>query len=131
MNIREIICLDDEIIHLYRAVGWTAYTDDLNTLRHGYENSLLVLGAYEDHELLGVIRVVGDGFTVVFIQDLLVLPSYQRLGIGSALLDEVLKRFKQVRQIQLTTDYQPESLGFYRSKGFRELSEMGCCGFIR
>ena len=36
----------DEIIGLYSAVGWKAYTDDPEALRKGYENSLLVLGAY-------------------------------------------------------------------------------------
>ena len=38
---------EEEILGLYTAVGWTAYTEDPAALRRGYENSLLVLGAYE------------------------------------------------------------------------------------
>ena len=28
-----------EIAELYESVGWTAYTDDLDALRRGFENS--------------------------------------------------------------------------------------------
>ena len=38
---------EDEILRLYSAVGWTAYTENAEALRRGYEHSLLVLAAYE------------------------------------------------------------------------------------
>ena len=119
-----------EIRKLYTEVGWTAYTENMSVLEQGYKNSLLVLAAYERNELLGIIRVVGDGFTIVFVQDILVLPSAQRKGIGTALLKAVLERYPDVRQIELTTDNTPKMVAFYKSLGFSELSEIGCCGFI-
>lgn len=122
---------EDEISRLYAAVGWTSYTENMQALTEGYKNSLLVLGAYENGELLGIVRAVGDGFTVVFIQDLLVFPEKQRRGVGTALLKAVLDRYPQVRQIQLTTDDTPQTTGFYKSLGFRALSEIGCRGFMR
>ena len=73
-----------EILDLYASVGWTAYTDDPAALRNGFANSLLTLAAYEEAELAGLIRVVGDGHTVVFVQDILVRPQFQRRGSGSA-----------------------------------------------
>ena len=42
----------DEILQLYTQVGWTAYTEDMPALERGYKNSLLVLAAYENGELL-------------------------------------------------------------------------------
>ena len=122
---------EEEISRLYTEVGWTAYTDDLAALRQGYAHSLLVLAAYEKDELLGVIRVVGDGFTIVFIQDILVFPKRQRQGIGTALLQAVLDRYSNVRQIELATDNTPKTVAFYKSLGFSEFVEMGCCGFMR
>ena len=122
---------EDEIQTLYAAVGWTAYTEDLPALERGFQNSLLVLAAYEDGELIGLIRAVGDGATVVFVQDLLVAPQKQRQGVGTALLRAVLDRFSDVRQIQLATDNTPKNVAFYRSLGFLEFSEIGCCGFMR
>ena len=122
---------EEEILRLYAAVGWTAYTQDASALRRGYEHSLLVLGAYEGDELLGVIRAVGDGATVVFVQDILVYPEQQRRGVGSALLQAVLERYAGVRQIELVTDNTEKTVAFYKSLGFSELSELGCCGFMK
>lgn len=132
MEIREYsVFEDDEITRLYSSVGWTAYTDNLTALRAGFNNSLLVLGAYEQNELLGIIRVVGDGATIIFIQDILVFPEYQRKGVGSALLKAVLDRYSDVRQIELATDNTPNTVAFYKSMGFSEYSELGCCGFMK
>ena len=122
---------EDEIQTLYAAVGWTAYTEDLPALERGFQNSLLVLAAYEDGELIGLIRAVGDGATVVFVQDLLVAPQKQRQGVGTALLKAVLDRYSNVRQLLLTTDSTPKTIAFYKSLGFSDLSTLGCCGFMR
>ena len=132
MEIREYSNYNEkEILSLYSAVGWSAYTENPIILRKGYEHSLLVLAAYEDQDLLGIIRAVGDGATIVFIQDILIYPEQQRKGVGSALLQAVLDRFAGVRQIELVTDHTEGTVSFYRSMGFRELSEMGCCGFMK
>lgn len=80
----------------------------------------------ENDELLGIIRTVGDGFTIIFVQDILVFPRVQRKGIGTALLKAVLDRYPHVRQIELTTDNTPKTVAFYKSLGFSEFSEIGC-----
>ena len=98
---------------------------------YGFANSLLTLAAYEEAALAGLIRVVGDGYTVVFVQDMLVRPQFQRRGIGSALLRAVLNRYANVRQIELLTDDTPETTAFYRAIGFQELTELGCRGFMK
>ena len=121
----------EEIRRLYTEVGWIAYTEDMLALERGYKNSLLVLAAYENDELLGIIRVVGDGYTIVFIQDILVFPAKQRKGVGTALLKAVLDRYPDVRQVELTTDNTEKTVAFYKSIGFSEFSEIGCCGFMK
>ena len=57
------------IIDLYRSVGWTNYLERVDTLRQAYTDSLCVLGVYDAEQLVGIIRAVGDGLTIVFIQD--------------------------------------------------------------
>ena len=132
MDIREYTGFnEEEIISLYSDAGWAAYTKVPETLRKGFENSLLVLAAYEGNDLLGIIRVVGDGYTVVFVQDILVYKQSQRKGVGTALLKAVISRYPNVRQIELVTDNTEKTIAFYRSAGFRELSEIGCCGFMK
>lgn len=121
----------DEIKNLYDAVGWKVYTDNMDNLMRGYENSLKVLAAFDGNELIGIIRAVGDGFTIVFIQDILVIPSEQRKGIGKALVKAMINLYPKVRQIELATDIDTKTISFYKSLDFREFSELGCCGFMR
>ena len=132
MEIREYKIFNEaEILQLYQSVGWVAYTDHPEVLKKGFENSLLTLAAYKGDQLLGIIRTVGDGHTVVFVQDILVFPEHQRKGIGTALLQAMLDRYSHVRQIELATDNTPKTIAFYKSMGFQEMSEIGCCGFMR
>ena len=132
MEIRAYTAYNEaEILPLYAQVGWTAYTQDPSALERGFRQSLLVLAAYEQDALLGLIRVVGDGATVVLVQDLLVYPDKQRQGIGTALLKAVLERYSAVRQIQLVTDDTPKTIAFYRSLGFSDFASLGCRGFMK
>lgn len=132
MEIREYIGYNEpQILELYSSVGWSAYTDHPDVLRKGFEKSLLTLAAYEGDNLLGLIRTVGDGETVIFIQDLLVYPEHQRRGVGTALVNAVLNRFSHVRQIELATDDTEKTKAFYRSCGFLPMKEIGCCGFMK
>lgn len=131
MDIREYKTYNEtEVMSLYESVGWTAYTDHPDSLRQGFENSMLTLAAYEGGQLLGIIRTVGDGATIVFVQDILVFPKYQRKGVGSALLQAVLDMYRHVRQIELVTDNTQNTIAFYKSMGFKEMSEFGCCGLM-
>ena len=120
---------EEEILPLYASVGWTAYTDARDALRRGFVKS--PLAAYEEKTLVGLARAVGDGETVVLVQDLLVFPQHQRLGIGTALMRAMMDRFANVRQFQLLTDDTEKTLAFYRSLGLHELSSLGCQGFMR
>ena len=122
---------EEEVLPLYESVGWTNYTRRPEMLRGAYEHSLLTLGAYEDGRLVGVLRAVGDGFSVVLVQDLLIFPAYQHRGIGSALMRELLRQCEGVYQVQLLTDNTPEHAAFYRALGFGDLSELGCAAYQR
>ena len=85
--IREYTDFDlEEIAGLYEAVGWVNYTARAGLLKDAYEHSLCVLGAYCGDRLIGIIRSVGDGVSVILIQDLVVHPEYQRQGVGTRLL---------------------------------------------
>ncbi len=121
---------EDEILRLYGAVGWEAYLREPEVLRRGFEKSLLVLAAFDGGELIGVIRVVGDGETIVYVQDLLVLPERQRCGVGTALVKAVLERFAWVRQVVLMADDVTEAAAFYKAVGFKAMDEAGCRGFM-
>lgn len=122
---------EQEIIDLYQSVGWTNYTSCPEMLEEAYKNSLCILGAFEKEKLVGVVRVVGDGISIVFVQDILVLPKYQRQGVGSALMRAVLEKYASVYQVELLTDSTEKSKAFYSSVGLVPVSELGCSAYIR
>ncbi|COH20579.1 GNAT family acetyltransferase [Streptococcus pneumoniae] len=91
-------------------------------------HSLIIYLALDGDAVVGLIRLVGDGFSSVFVQDLIVLSSYQRQGIGSSLMKQALGNFKEAYQVQLVTEETERTLGFYRSMGFEILSTYNCIG---
>ena len=119
------------VLDLYASVGWSNYTNHPRRLEQAFHQSLFVMAAYDDdEELVGLIRAVGDGLTIVCIQDLLVCPHYQSQGIGRSLLEQTLERFKDVYQIQLATEQSDKNLAFYRELGFRRQEDFDCTGMI-
>ena len=126
---QEIVKLED-VLHLYQAVGWTNYTNQPLMLEQALSHSLAIYLALDSDTVVGLIRLVGDGFSSVFVQDLIVLPSYQRQGIGSSLMKEALEDFKEAYQVQLVTEETEKNLGFYRFMGFEILSTYDCTGMI-
>ena len=126
---QEIVKLED-VLHLYQAVGWTNYTNKPQMLEQSLSHSLVIYLALDGDAVVGLIRLVGDGFSSVFVQDLIVLPSYQRQGIGSSLMKQALEDFKEAYQVQLATEQTEKNVGFYRSMGFETLSTYDCTGMI-
>ena len=120
----------DDVLHLYQAVGWTNYTNQPQMLEQALTHSLATYLARDGEKIVGLVRLVGDGFSSVFVQDLIVLPSYQRQGIGSNLMKEALADYKDAYQVQLATEQTEKTLGFYHSLGFETLSTYDCTGMI-
>lgn len=132
ISIKEKVNLDRaKVERLYNDVGWTAYTKDMDNLMMGIDNSLGLISAWDGEELIGLIRLVGDGFSIIYIQDILVLESYHRQGIGRQLLEIVLDRYKSVRQIVLATEDTDKTKKFYESIGFRKMEDMSCLGYMK
>lgn len=121
----------EEIMTLYSDAGWHAYTSNPDLLMRGIKNSLLVYTAWVDNELAGLARIVGDGNTIIYIQDILVLGKYRRMGIGRTLMRMIKDQYTHVRQIVLMTDNNNETHGFYTSVGFSPADENGCRAYLQ
>lgn len=120
-----------EIIHLYESVRWVNYVEHPQRLRESYKNSLCILAAYKDTELVGILRAVGDNASILFIQEIIVLPKYQRMGIGTKLIKSAMEKYKDVYQIELLTDDTEKTISFYKSVGLTPTNEIGALSFIR
>ena len=73
---------------LRAAVGWGVYEEGV--IEQSLPNTLYSLCAFVDGDLVGMARIIGDGGMVYYIQDVIVLPAYQRQGIGAQMMDRVM-----------------------------------------
>ena len=122
---------EPELLALYDSVGWTNYVRHPKRLQPAYAGSLYTLAAYDGDTLVGIVRCVGDGVSIIYVQDLLVRPDYQRRGIGTSLLHAVMDHYAEVYQFVLLTDSTEKTVAFYRSLGFTRDNDLGCCAFLR
>lgn len=121
----------DELVALYDSVGWVAYTSQPDVLMAGVAGSLLVATARtRDGQLVGSARVVGDGHTIAYLQDILVHPEHQRQGLGCDLLHHVFAPYMHCRQHVLITGTEPQQRAFYEAEGFT-LAEEGAPDGVR
>lgn len=127
----DIIPNIESILNLYNDVSWSAYTSNPEQLKDAIKNSLKVWTAWEDDLLIALARVVGDGYTIIYIQDILVLQAYQRNGIGSKLLEMILKKYKDVRQIILLTDDSDKTISFYEKNGLTPVGKYNTVAFMK
>jgi GNAT superfamily N-acetyltransferase len=80
------------IATLYRRAPLLRHFADQSELWSAYEQSSLVLSAWYQGRLVGIARVLTDGSLFSYLCDLAVEPDVQRLGIGRALIDDVVSR---------------------------------------
>ena len=80
---------------------------------------------------MGSEMCIRDRLSIVFIQDVLIFPAYQRQGIGTMLFGALMERYPEVYQMELAADDTLESAAFYQSLGFRRDRDIGCCAFMK
>lgn len=106
----------EEIYTIYQQNGWQSYLGNKAKLAKAFDNSLYILGAFDNDKLVGFVRCIGDDQYILYVQDLIVSPSYHRQGIGSALMQKVLQRYNTIRQFVLITDSDDKiANAFYKS----------------
>ncbi len=121
----------DELINLYEDVKWIAYTNDVKQLKDAIDNSLKVWTAWDVDRLVGLARVIGDDYTIIYIQEILILEDYQNQGIGSKLLKLILEQYKSIRQVVLMTENTEKTIRFYQKNGMVKTSEYNCITFMK
>ena len=89
----------DEYLKLRRLVGWKQLSRE--QAQKALENSLYTLGAYVADQPIGMGRIVGDGAVICYVQDLIIPPQAQGIGVGSLIL-EALKEYVESLRLEGT-----------------------------
>ena len=72
--------------------------------------------AWDNDKLVGCVRVLTDGYFFGTVTEILVLPDYQRKGIGKRLMGLAF----DTSPTSLFFGAQEESVGFYESIGYEK-----------
>ena len=80
--------------------------------------------AWDGEVLAGLARVLSDDVSILYLQDILVHPNYQRRGIGMQLMNACLERYAHVRAKVLMTDDDERQRLFYERAGFKNMKSL-------
>ncbi len=104
---------------LFLTTDWNEkYRLDADELFTAIKQSWYTVSAYDSGRLVGFGRIICDGVVHALILDMIVHPSYMRRGIGTKILDNLVKKCREhnIRDIQLFC--AKNKAAFYRKNGF-------------
>ena len=113
-----IIPATEVIIELYDKAGLPRPTDDKDRIQKMFENSNLVITAWDNEKLVGISRSITDWVWSCYLADLAVDPSYKKSGIGKGLIQVTRDKLGEQSMILLLS--VPTALEYYPKVGFEK-----------
>ena len=91
---------------------------DPDVHRTAFEASYVTVFVYHGDRLLGFGRAISDGAYQAAIYDCAVVPEYQRRGIGTIIVKNIMQPISHCNVILYAS---PGKEGFYQKYGFRKM----------
>lgn len=110
----------EQLQELFMSAGWS---DGTNTeyINLPFINSTMVVSAWDEEKLVGVVRVLSDQIIRSIIYDLVVLPQYHNQGIGKELIKQCIDHFPNSEWLIETTK---DISGYYQKIGFEVIHDV-------
>lgn len=107
---------------LREAVGWGKLCDE--QAQQGLDNSAYVISCYDDDKIVGTTRIIWDKGYISYLADVMVMPEYQRMGIGRHLVEMAIEfvksQLKEGWKIKIVLTASKGKEAFYKKFGFNE-----------
>ncbi len=107
---------------LREAVGWGKLCDE--QAQQGLDNSAYVISCYDENKIVGTARIIWDKGYISYLSDVMVMPEYQRMGIGRHLvemaIDFMKSQIKEGWKIKIVLTAAKGKEAFYSKFGFTE-----------
>lgn len=87
----------EEYNNLTNAVYWGKRDEKI--VEEALKNSIYCICAYEEKELVGFGRIIGDKTIFLYLQDIMVNPKYQSRGIGKKIIESILMKVEDFKKI--------------------------------
>jgi N-acetylglutamate synthase-like GNAT family acetyltransferase len=124
IDLKEMLPSIDDYWILFGTTGWNEeYRFSKSELEKAIKNSWFSISAFKSGKLIGFGRIIADGIHHALIVDLIVHPDHQCKGIGSRILERLVKKCRDsnIRDIQLFA--AGEKYQFYEKQGFEKRPE--------
>lgn len=109
-----------EFIRLWESVWDGAPTREQVQL--ALAHTLFRVTVYDGEQVIGMARMLGDLGMNYYIKDVVVLPTYQRQGVGRLLLEELMKYIRENgvpgTDVFVELCAVPDKIPFYERFGF-------------
>ncbi len=106
----------ERVAEILQTVGMTYH--DSATHKTAFENSYVVVFAFDEDEMIGFGRAISDGAYQAAVYDVAVLPDYQGKGIGKTIMDRIVAKCPNCNFILYAA---PGKDLFYEKFNFRKM----------
>ncbi|MFE3845495.1 GNAT family N-acetyltransferase [Thermoplasmatota archaeon] len=116
---------EDEIVNLYKAGNW--WKDKYNSssikflIKGSYKFAVVV--KKDEGRAIGMGRLISDGVSDAYIQDLVILDDFRGLGLGKKLVNHLVNHCKSKNINWIGLISEPGQDGFYSDLGFSEMKK--------
>lgn len=108
----------DQIIELYDNAGLPRPTYDKERIQKMYDNSNLIVTAWDNDLLVGVSRSITDWVWACYLSDLAVRDDYKKEGIGKQLINLTKEKVGDQSMVLLLS--VPTAMEYYPKVGFKK-----------
>lgn len=105
-----------QIIELYDNAGLPRPTNDEERIQNMFDNSNLIVTAWDDDLLVGVSRSITDWVWSCYLADLAVRKEYKKKGIGKQLIKLTKEKVGEQSMVLLLS--VPTAMEYYPKVGF-------------
>ena len=111
---------EEDIIELYKAGGWWKdhYKSEIKSLIKG---SFAFAVAVHKNKAIGMGRLLSDGVSDAYIQDLVVLHKFRKKGVGKEIVKTLVDHCKSKGILWIGLIAEPNQDGFYSNLGFKTM----------
>ncbi len=110
---------------LTQQVGWGVENE--NIVAEALNNTIYSICAFNDDQIVGYARLIGDKTLFLYIQDVMVIPEFQGIKIGSKLIEFILLEVERLKSkspnIRTYLGASKGKENFYKKFGFVSRSE--------
>jgi len=127
MNIELVKEVDhNEFIALYQDAGWweVDYEKDLSFIDNIVKGSFLfAVVVNSEGRMVGMGRVLSDGCSDAYIQDVVVLKEFRKQGIGRSIITFLIAELEKKGIDWIGLIGEPGTESFYNHLGFKRLKD--------